>query len=82
MPLTYGPDPGTGRSYSCSAGSASLHFTDVLVSNVFCRHIHYLWARGIVDGCTATAYCPGQAVTRDAMAKFIANAFGLKLYAP
>jgi hypothetical protein len=82
VPLTYGPDPGTGRSYSCSVGSANLHFTDVPVSNAFCRHIHYLWARGIVDGCTATKYCPGVAVNRDAMAKFIANAFGLKLYAP
>ena len=82
VPLTYGPDPGTGRSYSCAAASANLHFTDVPVSNAFCRHIHYLWARGIVDGCTPTTYCPGQAVNRDAMAKFISNAFGLKLYAP
>jgi len=82
VPLTYGPDPGTSRSYSCAAGSPNLHFTDVPVSNAFCRHIHYLWARGIVDGCSATKYCPGEAVKRDAMAKFISNAFGLQLYAP
>jgi hypothetical protein len=82
VPLTYGPDPGTGRSYSCNSGSPSLHFTDVPVSNAFCKHIHYLWARGVVDGCSATKYCPGQPVNRDAMAKFIANGFGLQLYTP
>jgi hypothetical protein len=82
VPTTYGPDPNTGRSYSCDAGSPSLHFTDIAVSNSFCKHIHFLWARGIVDGCTATTYCPGKPVTRDAMAKFLVNAFGLELYGP
>ena len=52
------------------------------VSNAFCKHIHYLWAKGIVDGCKATQYCPGQPVNRDAMSKFIANGFGLELYGP
>ena len=69
------------RSYSCVAGSPNLHFTDVPVSNAFCKHIHYLWAKGIVDGCTATTVLPRrQPVARDAMAKFIANGFGLQLY--
>ncbi len=81
VPLTY-TDPVTSRSYSCVSGSANLHFTDVPVSNAFCKHIHYLWAKGIVDGCTATAYCPGSPVARDAMAKFIANGFGLQIYKP
>jgi len=81
VPASY-TDPTTSRSYSCISGSANLHFTDVPVSNAFCKHIHFLWARGIVDGCTATAYCPGQPVARDAMAKFIANGFGLQLYGP
>ena len=75
-------DPGPGRSYSCAAGSPNLHFADVPVSNAFCKHIHYLWAKGIVDGCSATKYCPGSPVARDAMAKFIANGFGLQLYGP
>ena len=52
------------------------------VSNPFCKHIHYLWARGIVAGCSATLYCPTQSVNRDAMAKFIANGFNLQLYKP
>ncbi len=74
--------PTTSRSYSCVSGSANLHFTDVLVSNPFCKHIHYLWAKGIVDGCSATKYCPSAPVARDAMAKFLSNGFGLSLYGP
>jgi hypothetical protein len=81
VPATY-TDPTTARSYSCVSGSANLHFSDVTVANPFCKHIHFLWAKGIVDGCTATAYCPASPVARDAMAKFIANGFGLKLYGP
>ncbi len=81
IPASY-TDPGTHRSYSCVAGSANIHFTDVPVSNAFCKHIHYLWAKGVVDGCSATQYCPAAAVARDAMAKFIANGFGLQLYGP
>jgi hypothetical protein len=82
VPAKYGPDPVTGRSYFCSAGSPDLHFTDIPASFPFCKHIHYLWAKGIVDGCTPTTYCPSQPVNRDAMAKFIANAFNLHLYGP
>ena len=82
VPSTYGPDPVTGRSYSCDAGSPNVHFTDVAPSNAFCRHIHFLWAKGVVDGCSATQYCPALPVNRDAMAKFIANGFGLRLYGP
>jgi S-layer homology domain len=81
VPMTY-TDPGTGRSYSCDAGSPNLHFTDVPVSNPFCKHIHYLWAKNVVAGCGATTYCPSDPVARDAMAKFLANGFGLQLYGP
>jgi hypothetical protein len=82
VPSTYGPDPVTGRSYSCIAGSPNLHFTDVAATDLFCKHVHFLWARGIIDGCSATQYCPAADVTRDAMAKFLSNAFALPLYAP
>jgi hypothetical protein len=81
VPVAY-TDPDSGLSYSCDAGTPSTHFADVPASNAFCKHIHYLWAKGIVGGCAATQYCPGQPVTRDAMAKFIANGFGLQLYGP
>ena len=82
MPLTYGPDPSTGLSYSCNAASPNLHFTDISVSDTFCKHVHYLWARGIVSGCSANQYCPTQGVTRDQMARFLGNAFNLVLYGP
>jgi hypothetical protein len=82
VPETYGPDAVTNRSYSCSAVNPSLHFTDVPVTDPFCKHIHFLWARGFIDGCGADTYCGAADVTRDAMAKFIVNAFGLELYGP
>jgi len=82
VPETYGPDPKTGRSYSCSPGSPSLHFTDVSTSDSFCKHAHYLWATGIIAGCASDQYCPAPDVGRDEMAKFLANAFGLSLYGP
>jgi len=36
----------------------------------------------VIAGCSATQYCPTQSVTRDAMAKFLDNAFGFQLYGP
>ncbi len=82
VPLSYGPDPVTGFSYSCNPASPSIHFTDVPASDSFCRSVHFLWAKGIVAGCSPTTYCPGLPVTRDQMAKFLSNAFGLVLYGP
>ena len=82
VPLSYGPDPVTGFSYSCDGGSPSIHFTDVPATDPFCKHVHYLWAKGIIAGCGATTYCPGGPVTRDAMAKFLTAAFNLTLYGP
>ena len=84
VPLAYGPDPVTGLSYSCNAlVSPNPHFLDVPVTDAFCKHVHYLWARGFIGGCsTAAYYCPTTSVTRDAMAKFLVNSFGLTLYGP
>jgi hypothetical protein len=82
VPLTYGPDPNTGLQYSCNAATANIHFLDVPVTDPFCKHAHFLWARGVIAGCTATEYCPNPDVARDAMAKFLANAFNLQLYGP
>ena len=82
VPLAYGPDPVTGLSYSCNAGSPDVHFTDVPASSDFCKHVHFLWAKGVVAGCAATLYCPADPVTRDQMAKFLGNAFALKIYGP
>jgi hypothetical protein len=82
VPLTYGPDPVTGFSYSCDAGSPNLHFTDVFVADTYCKHVHFLWARGIIQGCSATQYCPSLDIGRDEMSKFLTNAFDLLLYKP
>jgi hypothetical protein len=82
VPLTYGPDPVTGLSYSCNAASPDLHFLDVTVTDSYCKHVHYLWAKGVVAGCSATEYCPSLDIGRDEMAKFLSNAFNLLLYGP
>ncbi len=82
VPLTYGPDPVTGLSYSCDTGSPNTHFTDVPATDQFCKHAHFLWAKAVVNGCTASTYCPDSDVARDEMAKFLGNAFQLVLYGP
>jgi hypothetical protein len=82
IPASYGPDPATGLTYSCEAGSPNLHFTDVSASDTFCKHVHFLWGKGIISGCSATEYCPTDQVSRGAMAKFLGNAFNLQLYGP
>ena len=82
VPTTYGPDPVTGLSYSCNPATPNLHFTDVSTGDTFCRHVHFLWAKGVISGCSATQYCPAGQVGRDEMAKFLSNAFRLLLYGP
>jgi hypothetical protein len=80
-PVSY-TDAITGLTYSCSPSAPNLHFSDVLATDLFCSHIHYLWARGMIGGCGGSAYCQTGLVTRDTMAKFLVNAFDLKLYGP
>ncbi|MGE5278071.1 MAG: S-layer homology domain-containing protein [Acidobacteriota bacterium] len=82
VPIAYGPDPVTGLSYSCDAGSPNLHFTDVFLSDTYCKHVHFLWAKGIIAGCSANQYCPSLQIGRDEMSKFLSNAFNLLLYGP
>jgi hypothetical protein len=82
IPVTYGPDPVTGISYSCNPASPSNLFFDVPASDSFCKHVHYLKATGVIAGCGVTSYCPTQSVKRDEMAKFLSNAFARLLYGP
>jgi outer membrane protein assembly factor BamB len=72
-------DAGGARSYNCNAGGAS-HFPDVATTASNCRHINYLWARGMIDGYLDGTFQPASTVTREQMAKFIANGFRLALY--
>jgi hypothetical protein len=82
VPVTYGPDPVTQLSYSCDAASPNIHFSDVPETDPLCKTVHYLWAKGIVAGCTPADFCRGGDITRDQMAKFLVNAFRLTLYGP
>ncbi|MCU0290734.1 MAG: lamin tail domain-containing protein [Thermoanaerobaculaceae bacterium] len=81
VPLAYA-DAGTGRAYSCDPRSPSTFFVDVSAGDWYCKHVHYLWATGVISGCDQTnhLYCPVPEVPRDQMAKFLTNGFGLKLY--
>jgi len=78
VPLTYGPDPGTGRSYSCDPARPNNHFTDVSLSDQFCRHVNYLWARNIEDGYPNNTDLPGNPVNRAEMSIFLINGFNLQ----
>jgi S-layer family protein len=82
VPSNYGPDPVTGLSYSCDPESAATHFSDVDASHQSCRHVHYLWAKGVIAGCGPDMFCPDGDIARSEMAKFLVNAFQLKLYGP
>jgi len=82
IPGRYGPDPVTGLSYSCEAETREVHFTDVDASSPSCRFVHFLWAKGVVAGCGPDTFCSGGDITRGEMAKFLVNAFDLKLYRP
>jgi cysteine-rich repeat protein len=46
-------------------------FADVPRANPFYRFVEILLHRGVTGGCTATAYCPGTATTREQMAVFV-----------
>jgi len=53
-------------------------FTDVAGSASYCTNTEWLRNRSITLGCTATAFCPDQLVTRAAMALFM-NRLGIAL---
>jgi hypothetical protein len=65
--------PASGTGYNCTTGGASL-YTDVAPTASYCRHVHYIAASSVTQGCTATAFCPTTTVSRAQMAMFIARA--------
>ena len=79
VPLTYGPDPATGRSYSCDPARPNLHFTDVATTDQFCRHANYLWAKDVDTGIYDGTFQPSANVTRAVMAKFLATGFKVSM---
>ncbi len=52
--------------------------TDVASDNAFCANVDWLRNRGVTLGCTTTAYCPADPVTRAQMAIFM-NRLGAAL---
>lgn len=56
---------------------ATATFSDVPVGSQFFAEVEALAKSGITAGCTASAYCPGNNVTRLQMAAFLARALGL-----
>jgi hypothetical protein len=64
---------------SCVLAGCTGIFTDVNSSNPFCPYIEALYNAGVVSGCSTTAYCPLNSVTREQMSKFISNGFHFSL---
>jgi hypothetical protein len=62
-------DPVAPPPVACVAGSEA--FTDVPASSPFCRWIEELARRGVVAGCTPTAYCPTAPASREQMSVFV-----------
>ena len=57
--------------------STNIRFQDVPSEHQFAGEILGLNELGITDGCTATSFCPGRAVTRAEMAAFLVRALDL-----
>jgi len=76
VPLTYGPDSATGRSYSCEAARPSLHFKDVTTSDIFCQHAHFVWAKGAIP--EAETFRPKESVTKEEMEEMVRKGFEVR----
>jgi PKD repeat protein len=72
-------DSGSPRSYNCGSAGGS-HFPDVYITDAYCRHVNYLWARDVIGGYADGTFRPGTNVTRSQMAKFIAEGLSLSVY--
>jgi hypothetical protein len=55
-------------------------FKDITSSNPYCPWIEELANRGIVSDCGGGNYCPTAAVSREQVAFFVSETFGLTLY--
>ena len=63
--------PGKG-AYDCTAGGTSV-FSDVPATHMFCRHVHYLAAVGLILGCGSSTFCPDGDVSRGTYAIVLAR---------
>lgn len=63
-----------GCAFNCVPGGTSC-FSDVQPSEVWCPHIHFMYARCITAGCGSGLFCSNSPVRRDQMAVFLWKAF-------
>jgi hypothetical protein len=64
----------TVGDYNCVAGGVSLFPNDVPPTDGGCRHIHYIYSKGLTAGCAPGSFCPGGDTTRWQAAVFLAGA--------
>lgn len=83
-PALYCPNLSVTRAEMATFLTRGLELTPVdsgpfgdISGNIHAGNINAIAAAGITTGCTATSYCPNQAVTREEMASFLARALGL-----
>ncbi|HKF43358.1 MAG TPA: hypothetical protein VKG01_09670, partial [Thermoanaerobaculia bacterium] len=76
VPVSYGPDAVTRRSYSCDAAKPSLHFKDVTTSDIFCQHAHFVWAKGAIP--EADVFRPKDSVTKAEMDEMVLKGFEVR----
>jgi hypothetical protein len=60
-----------GIAPSVVRGQDCAGFTDITVFSPFCTNVQWMKNREITVGCTATTYCPNDAVNRLQMAAFM-----------
>ena len=65
-----------GSAYTPPAATGTV-FSDVPLGSFADAWIEQLALEGVTGGCTTTAYCPGNSVTRDQMAVFLVRMFNL-----
>lgn len=70
---------GTPRSYDCSSGGSS-HFSDIVVSSAYCRHVNYLWAMGVIDAGADGGFAPSNSATRAQVAELVTRGLELPLH--
>jgi len=76
VPVTYGPDPATGRSYSCDPAGPNLRFRDIKSQDIFCQHVHYLWAKGAIA--EAETYLPAADLTETEFGEMVRKGFEVR----
>ena len=74
--ITAGENPTVNGAYDCESGGSSL-FADVLPTDTFCKHIHYITGLNVTNGCdtnTPPDFCQLTNTTRAVMSVFISRA--------